>query len=240
MAVCPHHLLSVRFFPHEVKDLEVTWNFLKQGATQDSTKRKRKWEVDYILLLWLSVILYIPFSLTNVVRTATIDELLDIGKAILASPAKTRDASAEMLSRLLTRPDMESGPLDSFLHWANDSLDSSDAFLVRRFHVLLVTIVWNQRRRVVLHPLTTPRTTTFCAIPNVACPTENGYTEHVVKHLQEGKARGTEGQSIHHICQVRLHDDGESCAEVAVHEADTAPWACASETQDTKMEIQKR
>lgn len=114
--------------------MEPTWNFLKQGSDQEL--RKRKWEIDYILLLWLSVILYIPFSLTTVVQSSTIEDLLQMGKSILASPAKTRDAAAEMLARLLTRPDMEAAPLDAFLNWADTSLVTSDPFLVHTYYIL--------------------------------------------------------------------------------------------------------
>lgn len=208
----------MRFFPHEVKDLEPTWTFLKQGSGQEI--RKRKWEVDYILLLWLSVILYIPFSLTTVVLSSTIEDLLETGKSILASPAKTRDAAAEMLSRLLTRPDMEAAPLDAFLHWADNSLLTSDTFLVRyrTFTAQTCHVTANTY---------TPLFSRFLLW------LEDRHIKHIGQHLQEGPTRGIEGEGIHHIRQVHLYDIRESCAEVAMHEVDTTPWTRSPETQTT-------
>jgi len=50
----------------------------------------------------------------------------------LSMASKTRDAAAELLSRLITRPDLQTHYLESFLSWSTEVLISSgDVFLVR-------------------------------------------------------------------------------------------------------------
>ena len=49
----------VRFFPHEVSDLEQVTEMLH---FQEETP----WEVPYILVLWLSIIVLVPFDLTTI------------------------------------------------------------------------------------------------------------------------------------------------------------------------------
>jgi hypothetical protein len=66
-----------------------------------------------------------------------IDDLVEEAKKDLKAAAKTRDAAAELLSRLLTRPDLQSQYLERFLAWATEVLTSSDdTFLVRSLHSL--------------------------------------------------------------------------------------------------------
>lgn len=59
---------------------------------------------------------------------------------------------------------------------------------------------------------------------------EDWYIKYIGQHIQERQTRDIEGEGIHHIRQVDLHDDWESCAEVALHEAHTTPWTCSPET----------
>jgi hypothetical protein len=120
------------------------------------------WERRYVLLLWLSIICLIPFNLASFpsrepspsVRNllpskwpsrltilitmcqgeprTLIDDLVEEAKKDLKVAAKTRDAAAELLSRLLTRPDLQSQYLERFLAWSTEVLTSSDdTFLVR-------------------------------------------------------------------------------------------------------------
>lgn len=67
-----------------------------------------------------------------------IDNLVEEAKKDLKAAAKTRDAAAELLSRLLTRPDLQSQYLERFLAWATEVLTSSDdTFLVRLRYILI-------------------------------------------------------------------------------------------------------
>jgi hypothetical protein len=55
-------LLTVNFFPHSVADLEVTLTYLQQQNPQEF----ETWETRYALLLWMSILVKIPFDLASV------------------------------------------------------------------------------------------------------------------------------------------------------------------------------
>ncbi|AIN98832.1 tubulin folding cofactor D, putative [Leishmania panamensis] len=81
--------------------------------------RQREWEVRYCLLLWLSNLVLVPFSLALIdtnhaeeggVSTATerlslSDATLVTASRFLADASKCREAAALLVARLLTRPD---------------------------------------------------------------------------------------------------------------------------------------
>jgi hypothetical protein len=124
-----------RLFPHAVEDLEPTFKLLEkytgQGARQPAAQvddqqeihplilqaqqfalDEIEWRVPYVLLLWLSVISLIPFDL-NALDNAQSgmplkDRLLETAKHYLQESSITRNAASELLSTLLTRPDMKS------------------------------------------------------------------------------------------------------------------------------------
>ncbi|CAG8598117.1 7830_t:CDS:2, partial [Scutellospora calospora] len=52
----------VKFFTHEVSDLEPTFYFMVSQDPQDYSG----WETRYVLLIWLSLICMIPFDLKTV------------------------------------------------------------------------------------------------------------------------------------------------------------------------------
>lgn len=53
---------AVKFFPHEVADLEPTLRYLQRQSPLDF----ETWQTRYSLLLWLSIIVLIPFDLATV------------------------------------------------------------------------------------------------------------------------------------------------------------------------------
>ncbi|EKX43034.1 hypothetical protein GUITHDRAFT_140881 [Guillardia theta CCMP2712] len=121
------HKVLTRFFPHRVADIEPCLALLaKQNPKESNT-----WEIRFILFLWLSILVMVPFSLDTVDSTildgsevaenangdGLVDRIVNICKSCLYEAAKTRDAAAFLLGKLLTRPDMEDGPLVSFLKW---------------------------------------------------------------------------------------------------------------------------
>lgn len=126
-----------KLFPHSVENLEPTFKLLEKyrdGARtpapqiSESTAAETnlhpllfqahkfaldeiEWRVPYVLLLWLSVIGLIPFDL-NALDNDSGDvplkhKLLDIGHHFLQESSITRNAASELLSTLLTRPDMK-------------------------------------------------------------------------------------------------------------------------------------
>ena len=67
----------------------------------------QSWETRYILLLWLSIIVIIPFDLCRMDGSAlrdgpwhsTIDRILAVGKLYLLVTDKSRDAAALLLAK---------------------------------------------------------------------------------------------------------------------------------------------
>lgn len=52
-----------RYFPHEVRDLEPVVMVLQRASKEDVNAH---WETTYVLLLWLSVIVLVPFDLQTI------------------------------------------------------------------------------------------------------------------------------------------------------------------------------
>lgn len=111
-----------------------------------------------MLLLWLSILVRVPFDLRtvdsslsdltptaeaamaddgdDVAHSPLIDSIISTCKGYLSDPGAVRDAAAVCLSRLLTRPDMDTVYLRRFMAWARDQLnfdDDANVFLVRAF-----------------------------------------------------------------------------------------------------------
>lgn len=122
----------VKFFPHEVRDLEPALDLLlAQGEPGDTTH----WETKYVLLLWLSIIVRVPFDLASIDTLqgsgdggSLLDRIMSVAQSYLPQPAKTRDGAAVLVAQLLTRPDVEP-QLARFTTWANEQLvrTASDA-----------------------------------------------------------------------------------------------------------------
>lgn len=119
---------TVRYFPHSVKDFS-----LLLALTTSPTFITYPWEARYILLLWLALVINIPFSLDKfgeTVHPALEDNVL---KTWLATPGKERDAAALFGSKYFNRKDIGQDQLLRFLGWCGECLmDKKDnAFLVR-------------------------------------------------------------------------------------------------------------
>ena len=60
-----------------------------------------------MLLLWLSIIILVPFDLTTIDTDGRlIQELLQVAKKYINSASLTRDAAAVFLSKFFCRPDI--------------------------------------------------------------------------------------------------------------------------------------
>ena len=123
----------VRLFPHEVADLEPVFHLLQAQDTDDHDT----WHVRYSLLLWMSIIVIVPFDLQSIDSSvgstdgpSLVDRIIAVCKMYLRDSGPVRNAAALCLSKLLTRPDMEARHLTEFLVWANSvvaaSVPSSD------------------------------------------------------------------------------------------------------------------
>eukprot|EP00742_Colponemidia_sp_Colp-10_P003876 GILJ01004127.1.p1 GENE.GILJ01004127.1~~GILJ01004127.1.p1 ORF type:complete len:1237 (-),score=209.83 GILJ01004127.1:67-3777(-) len=131
----------VKLFPHEVADLEPTFELLEGQDRGDH----ETWETRYVLLLWMSMIALIPFDLDTVDSTllqggkSAVNRIVELSQEYLSDTGKTREGAAVLLSRLLTRPDLQKGGhLVNFLHWSAGILSTASSD-----QIFLTTGVYN-------------------------------------------------------------------------------------------------
>jgi hypothetical protein len=148
----------VKFFPHEAKDFEPVVGLLVRShdvgslATnmEEADELGSAWETRATLILWLSILVLIPFDLVTVdsqVTTNTGDDGAAMAKgggqqeappvvlriialcqdSYLRDPGIVRDRAAFLLAKLLTRPDMPLA-LQKFLAWATDALGGQSEY----------------------------------------------------------------------------------------------------------------
>lgn len=92
----------VRHLPHEVSDFEPVLNLLECQDDNSET-----WTTRYVLLLWLSIIVMIPFHMSRLdganTEVSTMERVLNVCKKYAVVPDKCRDAAAYLSSKFLTR-----------------------------------------------------------------------------------------------------------------------------------------
>ncbi|KAJ3175212.1 hypothetical protein HK101_010715 [Irineochytrium annulatum] len=127
----------VKFLSHETSDLEPTLEYFFAVP-----KGHDIWESRYVLMLWLSHILMIPFNLSTI--DSNVDKsqrglavtIMELGKSYLGASGKEREAAAVMLTRVLTRKDTVQQHLPSFLQWSTTELTSPTTPLFLRIGIL--------------------------------------------------------------------------------------------------------
>lgn len=113
------HPSAVRLFPHAVSDLGTllalfstlsVLELLPQNPTTDDKAAGPSWELRYVLLLWLSLVVMLPFSLEGVGGTAVTagapgsqHAIERIGLHYLKQSGKERDAAVVLLARFYSR-----------------------------------------------------------------------------------------------------------------------------------------
>lgn len=124
VTVCGYKTV-VKFFPHQVSDLELAVALLQSchGEVEETSVLREEstgqWETKCCLLLWLSILVLIPFDIASVDTSCTemnltvarevpplVEKVVTLCKDYLASPGPMREMAGVLLSRLLTRPDM--------------------------------------------------------------------------------------------------------------------------------------
>lgn len=113
-----------RFFPHQVSDLELAVSLLEKCHATNSVSSLRhestgEMETKCIVLLWLSILVLIPFDLSSVDTSIAsrnnaggdgppplVMRIIEICKDYLSNAGPMRTIAGLLLSRLLTRPDM--------------------------------------------------------------------------------------------------------------------------------------
>ena len=132
----------VKFFPHEARDLEPVVALLVRShdvqllatTLEEKDELGTAWETRAVLILWLAILVLIPFDLVTVDSQvgATHDADAEAPPVVmrilglcqdryLSDPGIVRDRAATLLARLLTRPDMPRA-LSTFLDWATAAL----------------------------------------------------------------------------------------------------------------------
>lgn len=131
----------IKKLPHEVKDLLPVLQLLEtpEGSSDFYTS--------YVLLLWLSIIVYMPFNMmgfdattmeTNQHASKTVVErILLVIKTHLKSAQKSREMAAYLASRFITRPDLRDKYLPEFITYCFEVLDiDAESELHSVFHKL--------------------------------------------------------------------------------------------------------
>lgn len=113
--------MSAQLFSHEIVDLERTLRFLLnyKNSTppaqpqsefvvgKEESDDEYHWEIPYTLLLWLSIVVLVPFNLSTLEAEDTglglLDTVVSVCKEFLADSGRTKDVAAMLLANLLSR-----------------------------------------------------------------------------------------------------------------------------------------
>ncbi|KAK3307569.1 tubulin folding cofactor D C terminal-domain-containing protein [Chaetomium strumarium] len=150
----------VRFLSNEARYLELLLSALEESSGQQRAgvdvdddqpvAARWTWEERYVVLLWLSHLMFAPFDLSTISSHEVEEEedelvripglqwpaglpsittrILPLAIRYLASPGKERDASKALLVRIAMRRDMQQlGVLDALVRWAMAALRPADA-----------------------------------------------------------------------------------------------------------------
>jgi len=144
----------LKFFSHEVSDLEATINFLVLVIDNS----QQCWETKYILLIWLSLIFMIPFDIQNVDSSATneeslINKIMRIAKEQMSSAGKEQEGAALLLSRMLLRKDLHQTELPKYINWSIEQLNTTENIFLRKGILLSLCNIFKQGLRDYTLPL---------------------------------------------------------------------------------------
>ncbi|GAA5967479.1 hypothetical protein JCM3765_004681 [Sporobolomyces pararoseus] len=120
----------VRFFPHEVTDLIQLLSLL--APTDPSSSRgtsdpllSTTWEVRFLLLLWLSVCVRLPFDLSRL-ETGTGERIQYCAERWIGGGSKEREGGIEVLAKYYARQD---APLGELIEKCERELQKDDNLL---------------------------------------------------------------------------------------------------------------
>ncbi|VEN50767.1 unnamed protein product [Callosobruchus maculatus] len=142
----------VRHLPHEVADFEPVLQLLESQDPNDANT----WTTRYILLLWLSIIVMIPFHMSrfdgfdekDTERISVMDRVLTMIKTYAIVNDKCRDAAPYLAHKFITRSDVKEKHLSSFLDWAKRlSTDKDSTLFVREGTLACVATILKHGKR---------------------------------------------------------------------------------------------
>lgn len=114
-----------RYLPHEVDDVEPVIHMINSQINSSYDN----WQTRYILLLWLSVLVLLPFHLERFDAVkgdhSLMEQIYQIITDNLCKPAKYADAAAYLAAKFLTRPETNKIYLERFIDWSVVQIDSN-------------------------------------------------------------------------------------------------------------------
>ncbi|GAA5901804.1 hypothetical protein JCM6882_008678 [Rhodosporidiobolus microsporus] len=132
----------VGFFPHETSDLSLLIPLLSDcfspsPSSSASPLANASWELRYILLLWLSVAIRIPFDLKRLDERAP-EKVQELGFEALKRASKEGDGAMEVLARFYCRQD---APLQNLFTACEQCFSQSDKPTLITAHLSLLSSV---------------------------------------------------------------------------------------------------
>lgn len=120
----------VRHLPHEVSDLLMVLTFLEAQDPKD----KETWRSRFVLLLWLSIVVIIPFHMSRLdgfapgqpgeesgsKKLTVMERIFNICKTYALCKDSSAEASAYLASKFLIRSDVKELYMGAFFDWACD------------------------------------------------------------------------------------------------------------------------
>ncbi|GAA6008247.1 hypothetical protein JCM10207_000052 [Rhodosporidiobolus poonsookiae] len=141
----------VRFFPHETSDLSLLLPLLSSTfspsadptpSTSSRSLTSASWELRYLLLLWLSVVIRLPFDLARL-GPDTAETMQRVGFEALALASKEGDAAQEVLARFYSRQD---APLENLIAACEKCFSSMEQPTLVTAHLSLLSSVLRNAR----------------------------------------------------------------------------------------------
>ncbi|XP_022155729.1 tubulin-folding cofactor D [Momordica charantia] len=152
VTVCGYKAV-IRFFPHQVSDLELAVSLLERCQNTNSVTTLRQestgeMEAQCVILLWLSILVLVPFDISTVDSSLSntnslgkfepsplVLRIISFCKDYLSSAGPMRTMAGLLLARLLTRPDMPKAFI-SFIEWTHEALSATTNDIMDHFRLL--------------------------------------------------------------------------------------------------------
>ncbi|XP_037090362.1 tubulin-specific chaperone D-like [Pollicipes pollicipes] len=115
-----------RHMPHEVADVERVLQYLERQDPDDH----HNWETRYVLLLWLSILVIIPFTMSSFddgSHAPITERIMAVTRQFLGAIDKSRDAAALVASKFVTRPDNVKRYLPRLVDWTLTTCETASA-----------------------------------------------------------------------------------------------------------------
>jgi hypothetical protein len=103
------------------------------AAAKMAVLHARRWQTRYCLMMWLSIVVMVPFDLESIDSDdgpggqSVIGAIVALCERHLGDAGRTREAAAELVARLTTRPDMRAEHLERFTRWCVTLLERDPA-----------------------------------------------------------------------------------------------------------------